>query len=53
MNLTIDNQLVTLEVLRPAWQEPLTVSLGDNAKRRIAESNELSHARRCRYPFLN
>jgi histidine ammonia-lyase len=41
MNLTIDNQLVTLEVLRPAWQQPLTVSLGDNAKRRIAESNEL------------
>ncbi len=31
MNLTIDNQLVTLNVLRPAWQEPLTVSLGDNA----------------------
>jgi len=41
MNLTIDNQRVTLEVLRPAWQEPLTVSLGGNAKRRIAESNEL------------
>jgi len=41
MNLTIDNQLVTLDVLRPAWQEPLTVSLGNNAKRRIAESNEL------------
>lgn len=41
MNLKIDNQLVTLDVLRPAWQEPLTVSLGENAKRRIAESNEL------------
>lgn len=41
MNLTIDNQLVTLDVLRPAWQAPLTVSLGNEAKRRIAESNEL------------
>ena len=41
MNLTIDNQLIALDVLRPAWQQPLTVSLGDNAKRRIAESNEL------------
>jgi len=41
MNLTIDNQRVTLDILRPAWQEPLTVSLSDNAKRRIAESNEL------------
>ena len=41
MNLTIDNQLVTLNVLRPAWQQPLTVGLGDTAKRRIAESNDL------------
>jgi len=41
MNLTIDNQLVTLDVLRPAWQAPLTLSLGNEAKRRIAESNEL------------
>ena len=41
MNLVIDNQLVTLNVLRAAWQQGLTVSLGDNAKRRIAESNEL------------
>jgi histidine ammonia-lyase len=41
MKLTIDNQLITLDVLRPAWQQSLTVSLGDNAKRRIAESNEL------------
>lgn len=41
MNLTINNQLVTLGVLRAAWQEPLRVSLGVNAKRRIAESNEL------------
>ena len=41
MNLTIDNQRITLDVLRPAWQQPLTVSLGDSAKRRIAESNAL------------
>jgi len=41
MNLTIDNQLITLDVLRAAWQMPLSVSLGLHAKRRIAESNEL------------
>ena len=41
MNLTIDNQLVTLDVLRAAWQEPVTVSLGLDAQRRIAEANEL------------
>ena len=41
MNLIIDNQLVTLDVLRSAWQEPLTVSLGNTAKQRIAEANEL------------
>ncbi len=41
MNLVIDNQLVTLAELREAWHEPLTVSLGNEAKRRIAESNEM------------
>ena len=41
MNLTIDNQLVGLAELRTAWQEPMKVSLGDTARRRIAESNEL------------
>ena len=41
MKLTIDNQLVTLDVLRPAWRQPLTVTLGDTAKRRIIESNDL------------
>ena len=41
MNLIIDNQLVTLGVLRAAWQEPLSLSLGLDAKRRIAEANEL------------
>ena len=41
MKLTIDNQLVTLNTLRAAWQKPLRVSLGLHAKHRIAESNEL------------
>jgi histidine ammonia-lyase len=41
MNLTIDNQLVRLADLRAAWQEPLTLSLGHDASRRIAEANEL------------
>ncbi len=41
MNLTINKQLITLEVLRRAWMEPLTVSLGGEAQRCIAEANEL------------
>lgn len=41
MNLTVDNQLVTLAELREAWKGPVSVSLGDNARRRIAESNEM------------
>ena len=41
MNLMIDNQRITLDVLRVAWQESLTVSLGDNAKSSIAASNDL------------
>lgn len=41
MNLTIDNQLVTLSTLRDVWLAPVTVDLGPEAKRRIAESNEL------------
>jgi histidine ammonia-lyase len=41
MNLTIDNQLVGLAELRAAWRQPLKVNLGDDARRRIAESNEL------------
>jgi len=41
MNLIIDNQLIGLAELRTAWQEPMKVSLGDTARRRIAESNEL------------
>ena len=41
MKLTIDNQLVTLGELRQAWLEPVTVELGANARRRVAESQEL------------
>lgn len=41
MNLTIDNQLITLAHLRQAWLAPVMVDLGDSARRRIAESNEL------------
>ncbi|MDH3452216.1 MAG: histidine ammonia-lyase [Gammaproteobacteria bacterium] len=41
MKLTIENQLVGLADLRAAWLSPTTVKLGDDARRRIAESNEL------------
>ncbi len=41
MKLTIENQLVGLTELRAAWRQPVKVSLGDDARRRIAESNEL------------
>jgi len=41
MKLTIDNQLITLAELRDAWLKPVEVSLGDEARRRIAESKEL------------
>jgi len=41
MNLMINKQLVTLDMLRLAWSEPLTVTLGGEAKRCIAEANEL------------
>jgi len=41
VKLTIDNQLVTLNELRQAWLEPVTVDLGNEARQRIAESQEL------------
>lgn len=41
MKLIINNQLVTLAVLRKAWQSPLSVELGTQAQQRVAESNEL------------
>ena len=40
MTLTIENQLVGLADLRAAWLSPVTVVIGDDARRRIAESNE-------------
>lgn len=40
MKLTIANQLVTLRDLRAAWHEEITVSIGDDARRRIAEAHE-------------
>jgi len=41
MKLAVRNQLVTLGELRRAWLEPVEVSLGNDARRRIAESREL------------
>jgi histidine ammonia-lyase len=41
VNLVVDNQLVGLAELRRIWQRPLTVELGRDAQRRVAESNEL------------
>ncbi|MEL7187543.1 MAG: aromatic amino acid lyase, partial [Pseudomonadota bacterium] len=41
MKLTIDNQLVTLSVLRDVWLNAVSVDIGPEAKRRIAEANEL------------
>ena len=40
MKMIIENQLVTLAELRKAWQGPVNVELGMDARRRIAESNE-------------
>jgi histidine ammonia-lyase len=40
MNLIIDNQLVGLAELRQAWRNPVTVELGNQARQRVAESNE-------------
>jgi histidine ammonia-lyase len=41
MNLVIENQLITLADLRGVWEDTTTVSLGQDARRRIAEANEL------------
>ncbi|HNP36867.1 MAG TPA: histidine ammonia-lyase [Woeseiaceae bacterium] len=41
MKLVIENQLVTLKVLRQAWLEPVEVEISADARRRIAEANEL------------
>ena len=41
MMITIENQLVGLPELRAAWREPAVVEIGVDARRRIAEANEL------------
>ena len=41
MTLRLDNQLVTLAEWRAAWEAPVHVQIGDNARRRIAEAREL------------
>lgn len=41
MKMILDNELVTLAELRKAWQGPVMVELGMDARRRVAESNEL------------
>lgn len=40
MHLIVNNQMVTLHILRDAWQAPMTVELGSGARLRIAEANE-------------
>jgi len=40
MKLTVNNQLIGLAELRVAWRDPVTVTIGEDARRRIAESNE-------------
>ena len=41
MKLVVENRPVTLAELRAAWEEPVTVSLGADARRCIAEANSL------------
>ena len=41
MKLTLDNQSVGLASLREAWRSSVTVTLGDNASRRVAAAHEL------------
>mgnify|MGYP001816583184 CR=1 FL=1 len=41
MKLKVDNQLVSLAKFREAWRRPLQVSLGNEARRCIAESTEV------------
>ncbi len=41
MKLVVDNQLVTVAELRQAWLGPVEIELGPEARRRVAESQEL------------
>lgn len=40
MKLVVENQLVSLRKLREAWLNPVEVTLGNDARRRVAESHE-------------
>ena len=41
MKLVVENQMITLADLRAVWHEDTTISLGQDARRRVAEANEL------------
>jgi len=41
MKLVVENQLINLAELREAWLGPIEIELGTDARRRVAESNEL------------
>ncbi|MEM7433253.1 MAG: histidine ammonia-lyase [Pseudomonadota bacterium] len=41
MTLTIDNQLINLARLREVWSGPITIDLGNESRRRVAESAEV------------
>ena len=41
MKLVVENQMITLADLRAVWREGTTISLGQDARRRVAEANEL------------
>ncbi|HEX7060401.1 MAG TPA: histidine ammonia-lyase [Woeseiaceae bacterium] len=41
MHLTIDEQRLTLGELRQVWRQPVTVTLGENARARVAAANAL------------
>ena len=41
MKLVVENQMITLTDLRAVWHEDTTISLGQDARRRVAEANEL------------
>jgi histidine ammonia-lyase len=41
MKLVVENQMITLADLRAVWREDTTISLGQDARRRVAEAHEL------------
>ncbi|MGI9233886.1 MAG: histidine ammonia-lyase [Woeseiaceae bacterium] len=41
MKLALENQMITLANLRGVWHESVALSLSQDAKRRVAEANEL------------